>query len=82
VNYRYLVAMVIVMGCDAEDHPWPATTLTIEPRAPAPVTGVGPLDLQVLCLSPDPIKIVVSTTHDFKHNLLNTRAKILEHEEQ
>ena len=40
--------MIIVMGCDAEDHPWPATALTIEPRAPAPVTGVGPLDLQVL----------------------------------
>jgi hypothetical protein len=49
VNYRYLVAMIIVMGCDAEDHPWPATTLTIEPQAPVPVTGVGPLDLQVLC---------------------------------
>ena len=57
---------IIVMGCDAEDHPWPATTLTIEPRAPAPVPRPSG--------TVHPIKIVVLTTRDFKH--------ILEHEEQ
>ena len=51
-------------GSDAEDHPWAATTLIIKRRAPAPVTGVCPPDLRdkgVLCPSPDPIKIAISS---------------------
>ena len=86
VNYRYVVDdNCDGLRCVARNYlnylysPGPRRLL----RASVPQTL---RDKGVLCLSPDPIKIVVSTTHDFKHNLLNSlwfnRAKILEHEEQ